>query len=104
MEIKHLSTKDIKLELSKFVSYDRGEKLRRELKKRGKYFISVYTDAQLLSFIERTADAFDIETLHAQNHHEPYVYCLFTIRAQHVYGDSLKECVEKAIKRSRTKV
>lgn len=82
-------------ELSEFTEYDRGSELRLELKLI--YLIGYKPsrdDKFYLDFIKDNVNSFSIKECHAQSMNEPYVYNIFTIKTQHIYGNSLEHCID----------
>lgn len=76
------------------IPYRVGEGVRKHLKKLGEHYKPKYTMEEHFAFLKRNHMHFGTE--HPQSQ-DPYVYCLFTEVSQDVYGDSLEECLDKAI-------
>lgn len=55
-----------------------------------------HTDTGYIKFIE-LQQVFSINEVHGQNENHPEVYVLFTVGSQHVFGDCIQECLDKAI-------
>jgi hypothetical protein len=86
---------EIKQELSKCVTYERGDVLRNELKLIAKTYKKLNTDSDYLSFMNEHECTFS--EVGKQSENSPYYWCLFTVKSQHVYGDCIEECLDKAI-------
>lgn len=88
--------KEIRSILSEFVSYYTGKELRLELNEISKNaYIKKHSGKEYLDFIEKHLPEFEING--NQNTNFPYYLCMFTEKSQHVYGDSIYECLDKAI-------
>lgn len=86
---------EIEREISHFVAYSKGEKLRQELLKLAKqHYKPKHTPVQYAEFISRNARCFEIRECGMQSQNEPKVFCLFTTRSQHVIGNTLQECLD----------
>lgn len=64
------------------------------------------TPAKTLAFIEDNSDCFQIKRTNPQDQQVPYVYQLFTKRSSWVAGDTVQECLDRAmtVKKDWTKV
>jgi hypothetical protein len=82
--------------LKEFVKYQKGEALRKELHQialdsyKPKYSPEVY-----LNFMNRHECSFTINGAQSTNH--PYYFTMFSVVSQHVQGDCVQECLDKAI-------
>ena len=82
--------------LSEFVDYDEGKALRKELKKiADKTYIQKYSDKEHVDFLDRNEAEF--EEVHPQDENEPYYLEMFTIVTQHIYGDNIRQLIDKGI-------
>lgn len=91
---------DIELKRAKlvdFVSYAEGEEIRSSLKKHAdEHYVRQHTAEEYMTFINGNACTFHIQ--HAQSQNFPYFWGMFTVISQHVYGDCVEECLDKAMK------
>ena len=87
---------EIRNRLREFVSFEEGKKLRDALEEHAKANYKPQHDCSeyLLFMNEHTCD-FDRE--HPQNENSPYVWRLFTIKNQFVFGDCIEECLDNAM-------
>lgn len=89
---------EIRNKLSEFVDCDYGKKLREELNLISKNeYIKKHSDNEYIKFIEENSERFSVEVNGYQSRNEPYYLDMFTIRTQHVLGDSIYECIDKAM-------
>lgn len=96
-----MTTAAIRAELKKFVMYDHGELLRTQLKLRGAGYGHKNRDTAYLSFLNANPTSF--EENHPQSSNHPYVWTMFSCVSQDVMGDSVEECLDKAIAISKKK-
>jgi len=81
----------------RFITPVQGRKMRTKRKAYAeKNYIAKHTDAEYIKFMEsQVVISFVRNHDQDQNHNE--VHSLFTIVSQHVYGDCIQECLDKAI-------
>lgn len=82
--------------LKAFISYEEGKQIRKQLHEIAKkeYEPKHLLDKYLL-FMNNNECTFTIQYPQSQNC--PWYFGLFTIVSQHVYGDCIEECLDKAI-------
>lgn len=86
-----------KILTSGFIEYDLGESLKNELKDiADRTYIQKYSDKEQIDFLHRNVESISIETLHAQER-TPYYLEMFTIITQHIYGDNIRQVIDKGI-------
>jgi hypothetical protein len=96
MDLKEKQLK-IKEELTYFTTYDKGLELRKQLNKIAKkLYIPKHTPAKYLDFMGQYDIRFS--KLHTQDSNHPYYLEMFSVISQHVYGDCVAECLDKAMK------
>ena len=82
--------------MSNFISYDEGTALRKErnlsalLNYKAKHSLEEYSH-----FMNK--NPCDFSMVHTQDSNILSVWCLFTVKSQHVYGDCVEECLDKAM-------
>jgi len=82
--------------LRSFISYDEGCKLRKQLHYTARnFYVPKHAPSEHLKFMNANECTFT--TVHAQDTNHPYYFCLFTVKSQHVYGDCIEECLDKAM-------
>lgn len=82
--------------LSEFVDYDEGKSLRKELKKiADKTYVQKYSDKEHVDFLDRNEAEF--EEVHPQAEYTPYYLEMFTVLTQHIYGDNIRQLIDKGI-------
>jgi len=82
--------------LQSFISYDEGEKIRRELHADAKKnYVLKHVPYDYLSFMNDNETTFDI--IHPQELNFPSYFGMFTTASQWVYGDCVEECLDKAM-------
>ncbi len=92
MTFEVAATRDI---LRDFVEYERGCKLRKALLTFAKkHYVPKHAD-KYLSFMND--HPCDFSKNHPQSVNHPYYFTLFTEVSQHVMGDCVEECLDKAI-------
>lgn len=88
---------DIRTELESFVEYNRGILLRKELEKIAKEsYVPKHKSEEYLIFMNNNECSFDKN--HPQSKNHPYVWTMFSVVSQHVMGDCIEECFDKAMK------
>lgn len=86
----------IRNKLRNFIEYEEGRKLRLELHKFAvKYYKPNHTPSEYFKFMNENECSFKING--AQQTNFPYYFSLFTTKSQHVYGDCIEECLDKAM-------
>lgn len=81
--------------LKKFIDYDEAKEIRKNLhEKSKKEYIPKYQE-QYLTFMNDNECTFTIN--HPQELNFSSYFTLFTIKSQHVMGDCVEECLDKAI-------
>lgn len=82
--------------LRSFVSYKEGEKIRGMLAKHAEYYyIPLHNPRAYIEFLK--GRYVSITEVGAQSTNHPHVWGLFTDASQHVYGDCLEECLDRAM-------
>jgi hypothetical protein len=88
----------IRKQLSNFVSYEDGQKLRQQLEEHSRNtYIPRHPD-KYLQFMNKYECCFKRNPAQSQNH--PYVWTMFSVPSQHVMGDCTEECLDKAMIKS----
>jgi len=83
--------------LREFVLYEEGERIRKLLHEKAKReYKSKHTLEEYFKFMNENACSFNVNHPQSQNH--PWFFCLFTVKSQHVYGDCVEECLNRAMK------
>ena len=91
-----MDTDAIRQKLSEFVTFSEGIELREVLKvKAAKNYQPQHQAAEYLAFMNANACRFRKNGPQSKNH--PWVWCLFTCKSQHVYGDCIEECLDRAM-------
>lgn len=90
--------REIESQLSEFVEAAVDEDLRKELHE---IYIAGYemklSNGQYFTFILENIDCFHIDKVPCQNTNRPCYLCMFTIKYQHVYGNSLGHLIDNAL-------
>ena len=82
--------------LQEFVEYDEAKTLRSELKTLAAlYYQPQHTVHEYMDTIKLHADCFDIGTNGAHSTNHPTIYTMFTVKGQHIQGNTLEECLDK---------
>lgn len=82
--------------LTKFMDSESAEKIRVQLREHaGLFYKKEHTAAEYIQFMK--SNDCDSEQLYGQDTNHPWGWQLFTIVSQHVYGDCIEECFDKAI-------
>lgn len=87
---------NIRKELSGFIEHEKGNKLRNEL-----HTIAMNTyqprnsSNMYLDFMNNNECSFSVNGSQSINH--PYYFTMFSIVSQHVMGDCIEECLDKAL-------
>lgn len=94
------TTQDIRTAISypegMFLSDEAGTELRNQLEKAAQRTYVRQNSAQAyVNFLSR--HPCDLKRVHGQSTNFPFVWGLFTVVSQHVYGDCVEECMDKAI-------
>ena len=90
---------NIRDKLKVFIEYSEALKIRKLLHEEAKNnYIPKYKDEYLL-FMNNNECNFKIN--HPQEVNFPYYFTLFTIKSQHVMGDCIEECFDKAIEKTK---
>ena len=85
----------IRVELTDFIEHSKGLKIRLEMHEYAKAnYIPIHI-GKYLKFMNDNICSFSINGAQESNH--PYYLTLFTERSQHVMGDCVEECLDKAI-------
>ena len=82
--------------LRDFVSYEEGKAIRNELHTIAmREYKPKHPDVDYLEFMNNNECTFTV--IHPQSTNHPWYFGLFTIVSQHVYGDCVEECLDRAI-------
>ena len=82
--------------LKSFISYDAGKKIRKELHEIAKRdYVPQNKPEEYLKFMNDNECTFRIN--HPQSKNDPWYFCLFTVKSQHVLGDCVEECLDRAM-------
>lgn len=83
------------------LSYNQGTRRRRIRHDNAlEHYSKKHSSKEYMKFISDNSDGFSISEVGKQNENHQEFMCLFTIVSQHVYGDCLAECLDKAIAKS----
>lgn len=86
--------------LGDFVSADKGETLREELALIASVnYIPAYDCDSYMRYMNKHECSFNKN--HPQSTNHPYVWTMFSVPSQHIMGDCIEECLDKAIFKSR---
>lgn len=86
----------LKFLLTQDHDYDSGKIIRERLHELAlRSYVPVYSDSQYLKFMENNQCVFD--KVPNQSKNTPCYLRLFTVASQHIYGDCVKGCLDKAI-------
>lgn len=86
----------IRKELKEFVSATHGKKLRKQLKLIAKIeYQPLHTNKEYMTFLNSNECAFKVNGYQSTNH--PYYWQMFSVKSQHVLGDSVEQCLDKAM-------
>lgn len=86
---------DIRVKLREFIDYDEGEIIRNSLHEKAKSEYNPKYPDKYISFMNENACSFDVN--HPQCVNSPYYFTMFSVVSQHVMGDCVEECLDKAI-------
>jgi ferredoxin len=87
--------------LREFVPYEEGKFIREKLHREAlKNYKPKYPELYL-QYMNANECSFDVNGAQCQNH--PYYLTLFSVASQHVMGDCVEECLDKAIEVSKFK-
>jgi len=90
-----LSVEDIREILSGPVDFKRGRMLRRRLGELAANYRPRRTPSDYLEWMNK--NHVRVNEVGPQQRNFPYKLCMFTVASQHVYGDSLEQCLDKAM-------
>lgn len=91
----------IRNELKEFVSYSHGKKLRKRLKLIASLeYESLHTNKEYMTFLNENPCTFTMNGY--QNTSHPYYWKMFCVESQHVMGDCIEECLDKAMNGQRS--
>lgn len=80
------------------IPYDEGQIIRKELHRIAKIeYKPQNTAKEYFEFMNDNACSFEI--IHPQSANHPWYFGMFSEKSQHVYGDCVEECLDKAIKK-----
>lgn len=95
--MKTVSIKQVRKVLTLPLTVDCGGCVRRILEEAGKNYKSKNLPGEVLNFITQNADSFKIGRVPFTDKEHPYVWQVFTAKSGWVFGDSVRECLDKAI-------
>ena len=79
-----------------FINYHEGKRIRAEQHVEAKLnYRPKHGSERYLKFMNDNTCKFSIN--HPQSINHPTYFCLFTVKSQHVYGDCVEECLDKAM-------
>lgn len=81
-----------------FVTYEEGQRLRETRKAAGRNYQHQHALSDYADFMRANLGCMNFSEVHAQDVNRPQAYCLFTVPSQHVWGDSLYELLDNAIR------
>ena len=88
---------EVRDQIREFTTIKRGEAIRKLL---NKYTRATYnhqhTPEEYMHWMNE--NDVSVERCHGQASHRPYFMCLFSVASQHVYGDSMEQCLDKAMR------
>lgn len=87
---------EIRATLREFVLYDVGESLRAELRSLAlKHYVPKHSNDEYMQWICKNLPSF--RECGAQDRNSPWVFEMFTVVSQHVYGDCIQECLDNGM-------
>lgn len=87
---------NIRSVLKTFVEFEHGKTLREQLKEiAAETYVPKHSPADYFKFLNLNAASFSEN--HPQSSNHPYVWTMFTVASQHVMGDCIEECLDKAL-------
>ena len=87
---------EIRTRLRSFVMADTGQQLRDKLEAvQSSVYFPKHSAEEYMVWIARNLPSFRRNHPQAQN--APFVFCMFSVASQHVYGDSVHECLDNAM-------
>ena len=84
--------------LRKDISYEEGNKIRSDLHEYAKLTYKAKHSEKYMKFMNNNACKFTVNG--AQERNYPFFFTLFTCASQHVFGDCVEECLDKAIEKT----
>jgi hypothetical protein len=78
-----------------FLPYDECKEIRAKIHAYAKANYNPTHQDKYLAFMNDNECSFDVN--HPQCENRPYYFTLFTVKSQHVMGDCVEECLDKAI-------
>jgi hypothetical protein len=86
----------IRARLRSFVTANKGQLLRDDLETiASRVYSPKHSAEEYMVWIARNLPSF--RRNHPQEQNAPFVLCMFSVASQHVYGDSIQECLDKAM-------
>lgn len=85
----------LRVKLVDSIEYDKGEAIRNKIHAFAKKNYTPINSSKYLEFMNENACRFRVN--HAQSINSRYYFTLFTEKSQHVMGDCIEECLDKAI-------
>ena len=86
---------EIRERLREFIEYDEGKRIRECLHAEAINNYIPRNAGMYLEFVNKNMCSFTIN--HAQSTNHPYYLTMFCEKSQHVMGDCVEECLDKAI-------
>ena len=87
---------EIRTRLRNFVMADTGQQLRDQLEEvQSRVYFPKHSAEEYIAWIARNLPSF--RRNHPQEQNAPFVFCMFSVASQHVYGDSVHECLDNAM-------
>jgi len=96
------SVAEIREKLRTFVPFEAGKELRENLRHLAIRYEPKNDYIDYLRFMNQHPCNFDVN--HPQSMNHPYYWTMFSVVSQHVMGDCVEECLDKAIEISEQKV
>lgn len=83
------------------MTYEEGERVRAE--RQARPYERQRSPEEYLKWISEHAREFHLTRVHPQDQNREQALCLFTVASQHVWGDSVEECIDNAIEAARAR-
>lgn len=94
--MKNEHTDQLRQQLREHVSPEQGRLIRTELKNRANSeYIPTHGAQEYLAWMNANETRFAVQGPQSTNH--PWYWGMFSVASQHVYGDCIEECMDKAM-------
>jgi len=94
--LRTIPTETLRARLTVFIVWDEGKAIREELNRRARESYQRQNELEdYMKFMNDHECSFDVNGWQCQN--SPYYYTMFSVVSQHVRGDCVEECLDKAM-------